>query len=51
MADLIMRSFGLDNLDWGSGNLTEISELRTKYISALQEADNGDYTKLIDFVK
>ncbi len=51
MADLIMNNLGLDNLDWGSGNLTEISKLRTKYISALQEADNGDYTKLIDFVK
>lgn len=51
MADLIMRNFGLNDLDWGSGNLTEISELRTKYISALQEADNGDYTKLINFIK
>ncbi|MCQ2740128.1 MAG: mobile mystery protein B [bacterium] len=51
MADLIMRNFGLNDLDWGSGNLTEISELRTKYISSLQEADNGDYTKLINFIK
>ena len=51
MADLIMQSFGLKNLDWGSGNLTEISELRTKYISALQEADRGDYSLLINFVK
>ena len=24
---------------------------RTKYITALQDADNWDYTKLIDFVK
>ena len=51
MADLIMQSFGLKILDWGSGNLTEISELRTKYISALQEADRGDYALLINFVK
>ena len=50
MADLIMRNFGLDDLDWGSGNLTEISELRTKYITALQEADKGDYKLLINFV-
>ena len=50
MADLIMRTFGLDDLDWGSGNLTEISELRTKYIAALQEADKGDYKLLINFV-
>lgn len=50
MADLIMRSFGLKNLHWGKGNLTEISALRTKYIFALQEADRGNYTDLIDFV-
>jgi len=50
MADLIMRTFGLDDLDWGSGNLTKISELRTKYITALQEADKGDYKLLINFV-
>ena len=50
MADLIMRTFGLDDLDWGSGNLTEISELRTKYIAALQEADKGNYKLLINFV-
>lgn len=51
MADLIMRSFGLKNLDWGSGNLTEISELRSKYILALQEADRGNYELLINFVE
>ena len=50
MADLIMSNFGLDNLNWGSGNLVKISELRTKYISALQQADRGDYTLLIEFV-
>ena len=51
MADLIMRSFGLNDLDWGYGNLTEISELRSKYIYALQEADKGNYALLISFVK
>lgn len=50
MADLLMRSFGLENLDWGSGNLTEISELRKQYIEALRDADKGDYTLLIKFV-
>ena len=51
MADLLMRSFGLKNLDWGSGNLTEISELRKQYIEALRGADKSDYTLLINFVK
>lgn len=51
MADLIMRSFGHNGLDWGNGNLTEISKLRARYISALQEADKGNYALLIDFIK
>ena len=51
MADLIMRKQGKKDLNWGTGNLTEISELRKQYIAALQEADNGDYSKLMEFVK
>ena len=51
MADLLMKQFGLPVLDWGSGNLTEISELRKKYISALQDADNGDYSSLLNFIE
>lgn len=50
MADLLMHSFNLENLNWGSGDLTEISELRSKYIKALQEADKGNYEPLIKFV-
>ena len=51
MADLLMKQFGLPVLDWCSGNLTEISELRKKYISALQDADNGDYSSLLNFIE
>ena len=51
MADLLMRKFGLPDLNWGSGDLTEISELRKQYIDALRVADRGDYTALIGFVK
>ena len=50
MADLLMRSFNLEHLNWGTRNLTEISELRSKYIDALREADNGNYEPLIKFV-
>lgn len=50
MADLLMRSFNLEHLNWGTGYLTEISELRSKYIDALREADNGNYKPLIKFV-
>ena len=51
MADLLMKQFGLPVLDWGSGSLTEISELRRKYISALQDADNADYSSLLHFIE
>ena len=51
MADLLMKQFGLPALKWGSGDLTQISELRKKYISALREADSGSYSLLLSFVE
>ena len=51
MADLLIKQFDLQALNWGSGSLTEISELRKEYITALREADNGDYSFLLNFVK
>lgn len=51
MADLLMQKFENKKLNWGSENLTEISELRKQYINALREADNGNYSTLLDFVK
>ena len=51
MADLLMRNFGKETLNWGCANLAEISELRKTYILALREADNGNYSKLLEFVK
>ena len=51
MADLLMKHFDLPVLNWGSGNLTEISELRKEYITALRKADDGDYSFLLNLVK
>ena len=51
MADLLMKQFGLPVLNWGFGNLTEISELRKEYISALREADSGSYSLLLTFIE
>ena len=51
MADLLTKQFDLPALNWGSGNLTEISELRKEYITALRKADDGDYSFLLNFVK
>ncbi len=51
MADLLMQKFEKRNLNWGSKNLTEISDMRKQYILALQEADNGNYLKLLAFTE
>ena len=51
IADLLMRQFDLPALNWGSENLTEISELRKEYITALRKADDGDYSFLLNLVK
>ena len=51
MAGLLIKQFDLPALNWGSGNLTEISELRKEYITALRKADDGDYSFLLNLVK
>lgn len=50
MADLLMRQFDLPAINWGTSDLTKISDLRKKYISALRSADNGDYSLLLNFI-
>lgn len=50
MADLLMQRFGLQKFSWGNCNLSEISNVRKKYVTALQFADKGDYSKLLEFV-
>jgi len=50
MADLLMQNFGLPKFSWGNYNLSEISEIRKKYVSALKLADKGDYSELIKFI-
>ena len=51
MADLLMRKLGQSELNWGSENLVKISDIRKKYILALQEADRGNYDSLLKFVQ
>ena len=50
MADLLMQQLGEPRLYWGDASLTDITDLRKKYIDALHAADSGDYTELIKFV-
>jgi Fic-DOC domain mobile mystery protein B len=49
LADLIMVKKGFQRFSWGSKNLTEVSEVRSKYIQALRAADNFDIKPLLDF--
>jgi Fic-DOC domain mobile mystery protein B len=36
---------------WGTGDLSSPSELRRRYIKALQEADKGNFASLLEFAK
>jgi Fic-DOC domain mobile mystery protein B len=50
MADvLVTKGFGKPYFTWGSVSLTKQSEARTKYLSALKDADKNDYKLLIIF--
>jgi len=51
MADLLLAHYQCKRLSWGSGNIWQAGDLRKNYISALKEADNHDFTKLILFAK
>ncbi len=48
--DLWLLSQGKEMLEWGSDNIDTENETRKEYISALQAEDNGDYTKLKQFM-
>ncbi len=52
MADLLLE-YTLDKprFTWGSNNLTNISDARNKYITALRTADAHDYTLLLEFAR
>lgn len=50
MADvLVTKGFGKPYFTWGSVSLTKQSEARTKYLTALKDADRNDYISLIEF--
>ncbi|WP_417213024.1 mobile mystery protein B [Bizionia sp.] len=52
MADIIMESiFGNDIFTWHQSNTVKANETRNKYIKSLREADNGNFTSLIEFAK
>lgn len=51
MTDILLKDLGQPRFTWGKNSLIETSELRSKYIQALKEADNGKYFLLLKFVR
>ena len=52
MADLILEKvFKSAPLKWKGDDFVNINKFRTKYITALKEADNGNYVLLLECVK
>ncbi len=51
MADLLAVHLGREPLTWGSVNLTDVSETRTRYIATLKAADNHDIGPLLEFAR
>lgn len=49
--DLLLESIGKTAFTWGSAGLADQGENRSRYIAALQAADNHDYTPLFAFVR
>jgi Fic-DOC domain mobile mystery protein B len=50
-ADLLLSAMGEKPFSWGSANLADEGETRTRYIEALQAADGHDYAPLFAFVR
>lgn len=51
MADLLIRHFGHKAFSWGGESLSNTTELRSAYISALRCADGGDFGPLLHFAR
>jgi Fic-DOC domain mobile mystery protein B len=51
MADLLLTDLAGRRFEWGRGSLVAASELRARYIAALQAADAGDCRPLLAFLE
>ena len=51
MTDLVMMNHGKKLFSWGAGDLEYSGLVRSNYISALKEADERRYTRLIHFIR
>lgn len=48
--DIWLLSKGKEMLEWGDEDLVEANKTRTEYITALQEAEQGSYDRLKNFM-
>ena len=51
LADLLADRLGRDPFTWGSVSLTDVSETRARYITALRTADNHEIGPLLEFAR
>ncbi len=51
MADLLLERLHHPAFTWGSANLSDAGETRSRYIRALRAADNHDMAPLLQFAR
>lgn len=51
MADLLLTDLAGERFEWGRGSLVAASDLRARYIAALQSSDGGDCRPLLKFLE
>ena len=52
IADLLMeKCFSKSSFSWGGNNLVKQGEARELYLKALRDADENNYTKLVEFAR
>jgi Fic-DOC domain mobile mystery protein B len=51
IADVVAVKCGHPAFSWGSKDLTALGEARNQYLSALRNADKGDFTSLLKFAR
>ena len=51
IADILVMRLGQDRFSWGSDSLHDAGEMRRRYITALQRADNHDVGPLLVFAR
>lgn len=49
--DILLHFMDQKRFTWGAGDITKKGEVRTRYIKALQAADNHDIEPLLEFVR